>query len=355
MPDGAGWAGTRRGSGIVGIGCTARDCIVTAAPSEIATFLLTQPWERSVTIGISEAQRLASLRFGASHGCHDWTAGGTLPNTLCAAASARDAHGLPLGSISWRGNAEYGDSVLSDLGVAHMREWGIDVQPTYPPGFVREAYCFVDAVTRDVRRISIYEQAAQIAPLQDWTVHDVVIMTVGDLVRADDKLLDCVRRCHRLALLVADWRPLPGSNALGELLERLGNLAFMVGQERDFFELGLCDPQTRTFDPRLDKVEYMGTNGPEPVVWKKSGAVNGARLPLESGSRDTQNALGAGDGYAGAFLACRIAGLNSVTAHAHASSHAMHVMQSGMSYVSQSRDLNCVFPPTDRAPKCEHC
>ena len=327
-----------RGRSIVGVGCSTRDRIVVAASSNV-------PPQQRVAIGIPEPERFANIHLAASLGYHDWTPGGTVPNTLCAAAMTREVHQLSLAPIVWYGPAEYGDSVLSDVGLTHMREWGIDVLPVYQPGFVREAYCIIDSSTRNVSRISIYEQESQIISQSDWMPCDMLLLTVGDFARADAALLNYVQSCRQLALLMADWRPTLASPSLLDCIERIDNLAFIVGQQRDYIELGLCDAQTRRFHPSIATVECVGTNGSEPVVWKASDTKSGELLSLPPLPEYAGNVLGAGDGYAGAFLACRIAGGSSIDAHALAWSHAQNVMREPTSYVPRCADLNRIFPP----------
>lgn len=330
---------------IAGIGCTTRDSIITASPADIHAFLLTQPGGASVQFGLSDEERAAYRRFGAERGHHHWTPGGTVSNTLCAAASARATHNLPLAAIGWRGPAEYDDAVVSEIGLAHMRGWGIDIQPDYRPGFTREAFCLIDSDTGDVRRIAIYEREAQVLGQRHWAPCDLLIMTVHDLMAADATLLDYASRCRQVALLIADWRPADGTGALRQRLAQVTNLEFMVGQRQDYVELELCDQETHRFDALLANVECVGTDGPEPVLWKGKATAEGERLALDLPDPSSfQHVLGAGDGYAGAFLACRTAGMSAADAHKIAQSHAQSVMQTDGSYVRQSDDLNRVFP-----------
>ncbi len=330
---------------IAGIGCTTRDSVITASPADINAFLLTQPEGASVQFGLSGEQRAAYRRFGTEHGHHHWTPGGTVPNTLCAAASARTAHNLPLAAIGWRGPAEYDDAVLSEIGLAHMRGWGIEIQPDYRPGFTREAFCLIDSETGEVHRIAIYEGEAQVTGQPHWVPCDLLIMTVHDLMAADAALLDYAGRCRQVALLIADWRPADGAGGLRQRLAQVTNLEFMVGRRHDYVEMGLCDRETQRFDALLANVECVGTDGPEPVLWKGKAAAGVGRLELDLPDPSSlQHVLGAGDGYAGAFLACRTAGMSAADAHKVAQSHAQSVMRTDGSYVRQSDDLNRVFP-----------
>jgi sugar/nucleoside kinase (ribokinase family) len=333
-----------RSPAIVGIGCSTRDCTTDAPAKEIEDFLSRFGIRGPVRIGLGEPERLAHQRFAAAHGPVQWTAGGTIPNTLCAAAGARDERDLAIGTITWRGPAEYGDSVLADVSLAHMRDWGICVQPMYRRGFVREAYCLVDPVTREGRQVSIFERAAHIVGDPDCATADLIVMSVFDFLNADAGLLEHVRRCGQLALLIADWRPVTGIDSLRDRLQRVANLRFMLGHRRDFLEAGFCDALAQGFSPFLADVECVGTNGPQPVVWKGAGTLSASALPVEPVSGIAGNTLGAGDGYAGAFLASRLAGFSSTEAHGLASQQARGVMAHRLSHVPRSENLNRVFP-----------
>ena len=328
---------------IVGIGYTTRDAIIVAPREAIATFLQGLSSANPVSFGISSADRRTLHRFAGAHGGLHWTPGGTIPNTLCAAASARDQHGLSL-AIAWGGCAEHADALLSDVGLAHMREWGIAVYPTYKPGFVREAYCVVESGTGDVAHVAIYEDGVTIVRHDDWPLCDVLILTAADLMQADANLLDYASSCRQIALLFADWRGEPGSHALTERIGRLGNVAYLIGQQRDYAAAGLGDAHTREFGAQLASVECLATNGANPVAWKAAGSATNGFFAVDGSPEGRGNVLGAGDAYAGTFLACRIDGRGAADAHAAAAAHARRVMQSPVSYKVRGEDLNEVFP-----------
>ncbi|HEX2059503.1 MAG TPA: carbohydrate kinase family protein, partial [Thermoanaerobaculia bacterium] len=325
---------------IAGIGCTTRDNIITASSADLDAFLRTQRPAHPVQFALTDEERDAYRRFGAKHGQHAWTPGGTVSNTLCAAAAVRIEQRLPLGTVAWRGPAEYDDSIVSDVGLAHMRAWGIDLQPDYRTGFAREAYCLVDDASGEVHRIAIYERNARIAGQPHWTPCALLIMTLHDLLNGDAALFDYVARCRDLALLVADWRGAPLRTHLGAF----ANLRYVIGQRRDFVELELCDGDAREFDAGVEHVECVGTDGPRPIVWKGAGTRTAVQWELDA-TDAASHLLGAGDGYAGAFLASRAAGLDAPEAHAIALARARRVMRSATSHAPRGEDLNEIFPP----------
>lgn len=325
---------------IAGIGCTTRDQIITASAADIDAFLGTQRPGHPVQFALTEDERDAYRRFGAERGHHAWTPGGTVSNTLCSAAATRIERNLSLAPIAWRGPAEYDDSIVSDVGLAHLRAWGIDLQPDYRVDFAREAYCLVDDASGEVHRIAIYERNARIAGQPHWTPCDLLIMTMHDVMNGDAALLAFVRRCRELALLVADWR----GSAARELLGQFSNLRYLIGQRRDFVELGLCDADARHFDAVVEHVECVGTDGPRPVVWKAAAVRTASHRALDA-TDAASHVLGAGDGYAGAFLASRAAGVTPDDAHAIALARARRVMQAETSHAPRGEDLNAIFPP----------
>jgi sugar/nucleoside kinase (ribokinase family) len=341
MPEGAG-PSTPPLAAIAGLGGTTRDRVVTAGRGDIETFLAAFPSAASVTIGMTEAERQAYRRFAASAACHQWSPGGTVPNTLCGVAAGLLAVPSRM-PVVWSGPAEYGDAVVTEPGLAHLREWGVSTEPAFRPEFVREAYCLVDAATRSVRRVAIYERAARVEVRAAWQPCRVLLMTLHDLLHADAALRAYAIRCEQLALLMADWRPDRGTTPLRSLLADFANLSYLFGRRRDFSELGLWQPDGLC-DPLLAGVECLGTDGPAAVQWKGADRRMLEALPVTPVDGIGGNDLGAGDAYAGAFLASRIAGADVPAAHGIASRHARAVLQVPLSYVPRSRDLNAVFP-----------
>ncbi|PYQ30054.1 MAG: hypothetical protein DMF56_10035 [Acidobacteria bacterium] len=339
---------------VLGIGHATRDDIIIAPSGEIDAFLRTHAPDVHVRLAISSEEREAYRRFAAERGQQRWTPGGTVSNTLCAAASARvvgaaarsgtataegsGRHNAALrpGPIRWHGHAEFDDAILSDAGLAHLRAWGVALEPVWRKGFTREAYCLIEETTGDVRQIAIYEHNAQLQGDRDLQPCDLLVMTLCDALAADDALLDFIHRCDQLALLIADWRS-PAR------LEQFANLRFLIGQRRDFVELALQDESSLRFASVVANVECIGTDGSRPVVWKERGARDAIHLPLES-APSAVHVLGAGDAYAGAFLACRIDGASVDDAHAMAQAQARAAMQSPSSHVPRSDDLNEIFP-----------
>jgi sugar/nucleoside kinase (ribokinase family) len=331
-----------RQQSIVGIGHATRDAIVIAPREAIGT-LLQKFSPDPVSFGISSAHRQALRQFAEAHGGLHWTPGGTIPNLLCAAAAARDQHGLSL-AIAWRGWTEYADALVSDVGLSHLREWGIAVYPSYRPSFLREAYCVVERDTGDVAYVGIHENRASIFRQDEWPLCDVLILTVAELMEAAEPLLDYACRCRRIALVFADWRSDSRSPALSERIGRLGNVTYLIGHQRDYAEAGLWDAHTAEFGSQLLGLECIATNGANPVAWKAAGSATNDFFAVVGSREGRVNVLGAGDGYAGTFLACRICGWGASDAHASATAHARCVMESSVSYKVQSDDLNEVFP-----------
>jgi ATP phosphoribosyltransferase/sugar/nucleoside kinase (ribokinase family) len=327
---------------IVGLGCTTRDRIVIAPRDELDAFLAAFPSSTGVTIGMPEAARQAYRRFAASAGCHRWSPGGTVPNTLCAVSAGLLAMSSRI-PVLWKGPAEYGDSVSVEPALSHLREWGVGVEPAFSTDVVREAFCLVDEATRSVRHISIFERAAHVEAGASWQPSRVLLMTVHDLLHADTALRAHAIGCEQLVLLIADWRPTPGTAPFRSLLADFPNITFLFGRRRDFRELGLWQEDGLS-DPLLAGVECVGTDGPGAVLWKGAARMVLEKLPVAAMHDIHGNDLGAGDGYAGAFLASRLAGAAPSDAHEFASRHARAVLQVPVSYLPRSRDLNEVFP-----------
>jgi sugar/nucleoside kinase (ribokinase family) len=284
------------------------------------------PLPLGLPAGISFAgERQGLLAFAERAGGEvERVAGGTVSNAMHAAAHASLERGTARRRYVWTGHLPASGPAGEALPTDALHPLGVEVACHGPAAQTGLTACVIDRASLRVRALLVWEPpVAWDRPLDVGGRYDLLLSL---LQFADPANGPAVAAAERLHLLVGGCGSLSGGDR-DRLVDAaaLGRLRYLFGRVAELRHLGLLDPGCRRL-PGVDGVELIGTDGPRHVrVWPP-GAAEPLLLAVP-GVTMTGDDLGAGDGYAGAYLSARLDGLDVAGAHDAAAAYAARVLQ----------------------------
>lgn len=282
---------------------------------------------------IQDVQRLANTT---------WAGGGTISNTLFALATCFEEVDVDSPELYWLGSAEYSDFPGQVNPMDYLRR--VFITPICVPSLdgSRVAISVISAQTKEVKAIFLYDNPEPLSAMSEWPPVDVLITSIAELARADAKLFEYISSIPSLAIVVADCHVIDEETQ--ERLRRLalsGALKWMMGYFDDFIRLKFLMNEEPL--PEYRSVEFVGTDGAKPVhIWRAESNL-WQKSPVHPIHEFHGNTLGAGDAYAGAFLAVRIRGGDIEQAHKFGYQLAARTFETHLSHVDIQPDFNRIF------------
>ena len=328
---------------IAALGRGTHDLIVTATDNLVDAILRRHSLkcegvqffgERTIILDIiKDLQRSANTR---------WASGGTISNTLFAVATCFSQLDSAAPELFWLGSAEYSDFAGQSNPIDSLRR--VSVVPICSPAMQgnRIAISVISAQTGEVKAILIFDSLEPVSFMSDWPTVDVLLTSVAEIARADDSLFDYISSAKSLAVLIADCSSITNETKTRLLhLAKSDKLKWMVGQFADFSRLSFLDHGAPKRE--YNRIELVGTAGSEPVrVWDVRRSTFEV-FPVDPLHKLRGNVLGAGDAYAGGFLAGRILGWSLDQAHERGHALAAKTLDSHLATFEVHDDLNQVF------------
>lgn len=243
------------------------------------------------------------------------SAGGPVSNTLHAMGARMSAYPRPVRLI-WRGPHHLDLSYRKVDPLFSLRQVGVrteclDSQLQIRPGSV----CFVDLETGEAAAIAVGPRTKVDHHAVPCHSNELCLIKLADLESL--LLVDEEASGADFAVVTAD-HPNLQPEAIRRIikLSEAGRIPFAFGKYVEFLNLGLLSEAPTTVLSFLRGTEVVATAGGEPVTIVPPDRIGTPHTSSVEMLRPSHKSfLGAGDAYAGGYLAARLTGSDSAAAH----------------------------------------